>query len=90
MFLARNWNICGASRDTYRVAHNILDAIDSANSHNGSRKFEDYFNYSYQGKGLTVTHKMKKDMEFDGYSGTLVKEVVLNVADFEEIFLIEN
>lgn len=90
VFLARNWCICGANSDTYRIAHHLLDAIDSANTRHDSRKFEDYLNFTYMGKGLTVTHKLKKDMEFDGYTGTLVKEVELNVSDFEEIYLTEN
>jgi hypothetical protein len=38
---------------------------------------------------MTVEFALKKEMEFDGYSGTLEKKVNLKVTDFEEVILTE-
>lgn len=87
VFLTRIWCICGASSDTYKTTTDILSAIDSVNAHKSTRpnKFDYFFR-----ENIVVKHTMKKEMEFDGYSGVLTKEIELKLTDFEEVILTEN
>ncbi len=83
VYLERNWNVCGVCGNTYKATNYLMNAIESAN-HKGSSNFTYYFSDK-----LTVDYKLKKEMEFDGYSGTLEKLVKLKVTDFEEVVLSE-
>lgn len=84
VFLTRNWAVCGSCSDTYRATNYLMNAIESAN-YRGNSNFAYYFSDK-----LTVEYKLKKEMEFDGYSGTLEKTLMLKVTDFEEVILSEN
>lgn len=87
VFLTRNWCICGASSDTYKTTTDVLSAIDSANLYKSTKpnKFDYFFR-----ENIAVKYTMKKEMEFDGYSGVLTKEIELKLTDFEEVILTEN
>ena len=86
VFLTRNWCVCGACSDTYKTTDNLLSAIENANNpyHMERSKFDSFFR-----DNMTVEFTLKKEMEFDGYSGTLEKKVNLKVTDFEEVILTE-
>lgn len=86
VFLTRNWCICGACSDTYSVTENLISAIENVNNpyHMKRSKFDSFFR-----DNMTVEFTLKKEMEFDGYSGTLEKKVNLKVTDFEEVILTE-
>lgn len=86
VFLTRNWCVCGVCSGTYKTTDNLLSAIENANNqfHTKRSKFDDFFR-----DNMTVEYTLKKEMEFDGYSGTLEKKVNLKVTDFEEVILTE-
>ena len=85
IYLARNWNICGggAETDFYYATKNINLAIDHAN-----REGFLSWTHGFDGK-LTAKITLQKQMEFDGYVGTLSKTVNLSVLDFEKVTLTE-
>ena len=95
IYLVRNWSICGGSETTefYRATNSILEAIGSVGAEkNMDAKFESWFNSFLDKNGqtkLVVKIKDRKVFEFDGYKGEATKEMVLRVADFEKIELIE-
>lgn len=86
VFLIRNWAICGVCGDTYKVTTNLFSAIESASLKTSTRTTK--FDYFFR-DNITVEYTLKKEMEFDGYSGILEKKVNLKVTDFEEVILTE-
>lgn len=96
VFLCRNWHICGGCSDTefYKATKNINEAITNTNREEQMHeKFEKWFTSFLDEKGktkLVVKIQDEKEFEFDGYKGTATKEIVLRVADFEKVELIEN
>ena len=89
VYLMRNWNYCGGGPDTefYAATTDLKDAINSVMRGNEHNLFEDWFN-AFDGK-LYALYTDKKEMEFDGYSGVLTKEIKLYVKDFEKVVLEE-
>ena len=84
IYLARNWNICGGgeSTDFYYATKNISTAIDHANK-------EGFLSWLRSFPTLTAKITLQKQMDFDGYAGTLSKTASLPVSDFEKITLTE-
>ena len=90
VYLTRTWGFCGGNEDTefYKATTNLIEAIqNTAAEVRTGEEFEHWMD-SFNGK-LYVKYIQKKDMEFDGYSGTLKKEVKLYVRDFEKVILTE-
>lgn len=87
VFLVRNWGLCGGSVDSefYKTTTDLIEAIRNVA---GRQDFENWMN-SFNGE-LYVKHKKKLDVEIDGYTGTLEKEIKLYVRDFEKVTLTEN
>lgn len=94
IYLLRNWTLCGGHEgsDFYKATRNILEAIGNTNNESIGHEFESWFNSFLDKDGktkLVVKIIDKKEFEFDGYKGTATKEIVLRVADFEKIELVE-
>jgi hypothetical protein len=95
IYLARNWGVCGGceTTDFYKATKYILEAIGSvANAESVGEPFEHWFNsFLDENKKTKLVVKIRdtKEFEFDGYKGTATKEIVLRVADFERVELIE-
>lgn len=91
VFLTRNWCVCGASSDTYKTTTDVFAAIGSANLRSNASKSArpNKFDYYFR-ENIVVKHTMEKEMEFDGYSGVLTKEIELKLTDFEEVILTES
>lgn len=95
IFLKRNWGLCGGTETSefYQATTDIIEAIRSKHIENRmNEKFEQRFKSFLDENGktkLVVKINDKKEFEFDGYKGTATKEIVLKVADFEKVELIE-
>lgn len=90
IYLARRWSICGGSPDTdfFYATNNLQTALE--NTLKGDMEIE-YTKFWYE-KGhsrLKAKIVLEKDMEFDGYKGTMKKELELPLDDFELITLQE-
>jgi len=85
IYLARNWNYCGGGPNTefYYATKDVIKAIENANRD----KFTSWMG-NFDGR-LTAKITIRKEMEFDGYKGTMSKELCFLVADFELITLTE-
>lgn len=90
IFLARNWQYCGGNEETefYRATNSVLEAVD----HASKKGFMDW-TQSFLGKDGKTKLKAKikdvKDVDIDGYKGTLVKELVYPVKEFELVVMKE-
>lgn len=95
IYLKRNWGVCGGGETTefYGATTSVVEAIGSVNaSPRMNEKFESWFNSFLDKDGktkLVVKIQDKKEFDFDGYKGIATKEIVLRVADFERVELIE-
>lgn len=100
IYLIRNWCICGGSADTewFEATKSLKEAIDNLWRYDG--KTQEYFTEDLEkeikrrffedGKSLLKAKiTLKKNLEFDGYKGTLTKEEVFAVNDFEPFILTE-
>ena len=87
VFLLRYWGICATTNAAYKTTTDVLLAIENANKGKfaGTGKFDEFFR-----ENIVVKHTMEKEMELDGYSGVLTKEIELKLTDFEEVILTEN
>ena len=90
IYLVRNWGLVGGSKDSdfYKATTNIIDAIKAANEPD----FEEWMNRFLDDNGVTQLKArvtVYKELEFDGYKGTLKKEICLPVAEFEKVTLSE-
>ena len=61
--------------------------VEAISNNSRGKNFESWF-HSFDGR-LYAKVKMQKQIEFDGYKGTLEKEVRLYVKDFEPVILRE-
>lgn len=90
IYLVRNTVLCGGNVDSefYKATRSIITAIKSAEDPN----FEGWMG-SFIGDDGKTELKARivdcKDVEIDGYKGTLTKELKLLVKDFEKIQLVE-
>lgn len=95
IFLVRNWGLCGGTETSefYKATRDILEAARSVSlSERMNEKFEQWFN-SFLDENrktkLVVKIQDSREFEFDGYKGTVTKEIFLRVADFEKVELVE-
>lgn len=86
VFLKRNWSYCGCGPNTkfYEATEDLEEAIRSVMAERRMRGPFDEWMKSFDQK-LYVEYTEKKDMEFDGYKGTLTRETKLWVKDFEKV-----
>lgn len=89
-YLIRNWGLCGGSKesDFYKMTTDVVEAIRNANRPN----FDEWMDHFLDDNGITrLKAKMidYKEMEFNGYKGTLQKELCFPVSEFEKITLSE-
>lgn len=90
VFLIRNWGIFGGTKGTdfYKVTTDLIEAVKNvAIEKNINSNFEEWMSH-FDGK-LYVKFKKKINVEVDGYTGTLEKEIKLYVQDFEKVILTE-
>ena len=100
IYLIRNWHICGGTRDTdwFKATKSLKETIDNLMEYDYETQ-EYYINdlekeiekhFFEDGKSLLKAKiTLKKKLEFDGYKGTLTKEEVFAVNDFEPFILTE-
>ena len=84
VYLARNYGYCGGNKDTpfYYGTQDILEAIRSAQDKN----FLDWHNRI---DGLSAKFTDSKEIDIDGYKGTIKKEFSFPVSEFEIVTLRE-
>ena len=85
VYLARNYGYCGGNKDTpfYYGTQDVFEAIKSA-----QRK--DFLDWSERIDGLTAKFTDSKEIDIDGYKGTIEKEISLPVSEFEVVILEES
>lgn len=85
VYLARNYSYCGGNKDTpfYYGTQDIFEAIKSAQR-------EDFLDWHNRIDGLTAKFTDCKEIDIDGYTGTIKKELCLPVSEFEVVILEEN
>ena len=84
VYLARNYGYCGGNKDTpfYYGTQDVFEAIRSAQREN----FLDWHN---RFDGLTAKFTDSKEIDIDGYKGTIENEISLPVSEFEVVILRE-
>ncbi len=89
IYLIRNWYICGGGPDTnwFEATKDIYEAIKNSKD-NDDRTIEEAYKSRAFPKELKAKITVSKEFDFDGYRGTLKKELLFKVADFEKITLI--
>ena len=90
VFLARNWHLCGGADTTefYFATRDVVKAIENA-SRKGFMSWAHSFLDENGKTKLVAKMKDSKAVEIDGYTGTLVKELVFPVTEFECVILRE-
>ena len=85
VYLARNYGYCGGDKDTpfYYGTQDIFEAIRSAQR-------ENFLYWHNQIDGLTAKFTDCKEIDIDGYTGIIKKELCLPVSEFEVVILEEN
>ena len=85
VYLARNYSYCGGDKDTpfYYGTQDIFEAIRSAQG-------ENFLYWHNQIDGLTAKFTDYKEIDIDGYTGIIKKELCLPVSEFEVVILEEN
>ncbi len=102
IYLIRNWNICGGTPETewFGATKSLKKAIEKLWRYDDKtqdyrlgdlkKEIEEHFFDFEKGKSeLKVKITLQKELEFDGYKGTLTKEETYPVSDFEPLILIE-
>ena len=84
IYLAKNWSYCGGQPDTpfYLATKDVFRAIIDANKENFTSWFNSFLDEDGNTK-LTAKIELEKEVEIDGYTGTLKKTEVFRVTDFE-------
>lgn len=87
-YLIRNWNICGGGPNTewFEATKNLYKAIQ--NSKSGNTTIVEAYNSRAYPDDLKAKAIVTKDFNFDGYEGTLKKELIFKVSDFERVTLV--
>ena len=90
VYLMRNWGLCGGGPDSdfYKATTNLIDAIQNTSCEVRCKEEFEHWMEAFGGN-LYVKHIKKREMQFDGYEGTLTKEIKLYVRDFEKVTLKE-
>lgn len=90
VYLKRNWGLCGGTPDSdfYKATTDIVEAIQSVKAEERTGEPFEHWMGSFGGE-LYVKFKKRLDVEIDGYTGTLEKEIKLYVKDFEKVVLTE-
>lgn len=85
VYLARNYNYCGGNKYTpfYYGTQDIFEAIK------GARR-EDFLDWHKRIDGLTAKFTDSKEVDIDGYTGTIKKELCFPVSEFEAVILEES
>jgi hypothetical protein len=88
LYLART-NAIGGSEKTefYRAVTDVVTAILSVIQE--EKKGNNFLGWLHNFPENCVTTTLEKEMEFDGYHGTLRKEIKLPVSEFELVTLVE-
>lgn len=84
IYLARNWNYCGGSKNTpfYFATQEIVRAINDAQN-------PKFLEWAHRIEGLTAKFTDSKEVNIDGYEGIIKKELSFPVADFHLVELVE-
>lgn len=84
IYLARNWHIVGGGPDTdfYFATKDFFRAIKDANT-------PEFINWTKWDWHLKARITLTTDVNIDGYTGTLKKEVSYPVEDFELVTFAE-
>lgn len=90
IYLIRNWQVCGGGSDTnwFSTTTRFYEAVDNSIRYDEDieKEYSDKL-YSYpENKAKAI---LTKEMDFDGYKGKLQKALMLPIADFELIKLVE-
>ena len=85
IYLARNYMYYGGHKDTpfYYATKDIMEAIISAHK-------ENFLDWHKRIDGLTAKITDSKEIDIDGYMGTVTKELCFPVSEFEVVFLEES
>lgn len=85
IYLARNWNYCGGTKDTpfYFATKDIVRAINDAYD----PKFRDWMNRFEE--SLTAKFTDKKEVDIEGYCGVIKKELKFPIEEFVLVELTE-
>lgn len=85
LYLVRT-SMCGGGPNTefYKVAENVLDAIRNYNAYK-----DDFMGWYHSFPSNKAKATFTKEMEFDGYKGTLKKEMWIPVSEFELVTFVE-
>ena len=85
VYLARNYAYCGGDKNTpfYYGTQDVFEAIKSAQKKN-------FLYWHNRIDGLTAKFIDYKEIDIDGYKGTIEKEISLPVSEFEVVILEEN
>ena len=85
VYLARNYGYCGGNKDTpfYYGTQDVFEAIKSAQR-------EDFLDWHKRIDGLTAKFTDSKEIDIDGYKGTIEKEISSPVSEFEVVILEES
>ena len=95
IYLIKNVGMCGGGENSefYKATRSIIEAIKSANNASGyDANFEEWMRSFLDDNGKT---RLKarivdyKEVDFDGYTGRISKELYFPVADFEKITITE-
>lgn len=84
VFLARNWGAVGGNKDTdfYFATKDVRRAINDAND----KRFTDWMNRI---EGLKAKLTDSREVNFDGYTGVIKKDLLFPVTEFELVELVE-
>ena len=85
VYLARNYGYCGGNKDTpfYYATQDIMEAIRNAQK-------ENFLDWHKRIDGLTAKFTDSKEIDIDGYTGTITKELCFPVSEFEVVVLEES
>ena len=81
VYLARNYGYCGGNKDTpfYYGTQDVFEAIKNAQR-------ENFLDWHKRIDGLTAKFTDSKEIDIDGYKGTIEKEISSPVSEFEVVF----
>lgn len=90
IFLARNWSYCGGDENTefYYATKDVFTAVKDANRPVFKKWFSSFLDEDGKTK-LKARITDRKTVDIDGYFGTVEKELVFPVVDFELVELTE-
>ena len=90
LYLKRNRYICGGGPNTewFKATTDFFEALESFKDIDVEEEYKGIF-YSNGHSELKAKIVLKKYIDFDGYKGTLEKEEIYPLDDFELITLVE-